>query len=683
MVENPWLFLAWLLLLCGVPSASAFSFMHNFLTQSKRSDVIEETHSTMWQNIFYRILSFFPSSSLFSLSISDSIILLVISFTLFSLLVLVAHFVLLFSTRISINQQITPLPSSQISSLSSTEVDLNEIDWPQFDLEEDIPFEDFIQNFEEIFQTEKIDPSKKYACFRRCLTSISPALLKKSRALIGRDYETAVARLRPVLTITDDQRTETLKKQYATVQQSRDQSLPQYYDTFTKFRATHPLSEEHAREFFYEHLSSLLRSHLFHVYYAANDAQLSLHQFYKRITHYLQECPLRPPPAATIHSAPLNSRPTCTHCGKNHPSDRCYKTFPHLRPINNTNPNVNNTTTTESDNAQVSSIRVSSTFKLPTFVIDFMGTKAEVLVDTGAAISCISPSFCSKVSLEKAICPRYTTPVQNANGIIVQTLGTIHFEFNNALFPFHVLPGLNSAFIIGWNIIEHMDATINRRSFTFPCITTPLESSAHRHFPLPSPSNNEISCQFTAHIHTNCASIRPVQSLIPFDLSNRIDQLIQENRDLFAPNPKAPPCSNFSPFSIDTGSALPIQTHGPRHSPAEQKIIDDEVQMMLDNNIIKPSRSPWCSPVRLVDKEDGSLRFCVDYRKINAVTTQDAYPIPRIDTLLHALQGATVFSELDMAAAYWQIPIDPVTAKKLAFTTHRGLYEWNVMPFGA
>ena len=103
---------------------------------------------------------------------------------------------------------------------------------------------------------------------------------------------------------------------------------------------------------------------------------------------------------------------------------------------------------------------------------------------------------------------------------------------------------------------------------------------------------------------------------------------------------------------------------------------------MLKSGIISPSSGPWASPIVLVKKKDGSTRFCVDYRKLNDVTLKDAYPLPRIDDSLDALEGSTWFSSLDLASGYWQVEMSPSDKEKTAFTTGSGLYEFNVLPFG-
>ena len=103
---------------------------------------------------------------------------------------------------------------------------------------------------------------------------------------------------------------------------------------------------------------------------------------------------------------------------------------------------------------------------------------------------------------------------------------------------------------------------------------------------------------------------------------------------------------------------------------------------MLKKKVIEPSQSPWCSPIVLVKKKDGSTRFCVDFRQVNAVTRKDAQPLPRIDDTLDVLGSAKWFSSLDLASGYWQVEVCPEDWEKTAFVTPYGLFQFRVMPFG-
>src|SRR5207249_600796 len=88
------------------------------------------------------------------------------------------------------------------------------------------------------------------------------------------------------------------------------------------------------------------------------------------------------------------------------------------------------------------------------------------------------------------------------------------------------------------------------------------------------------------------------------------------------------------------------------------------------------------SPVIVVPKKDHGFRICIDYRKLNSVTTKDSYPLPRIDDTLDKLSNAKYFSALDLMSGYYQLAVDDRDREKTAFITHDGLYQYKVLPFG-
>ena len=130
---------------------------------------------------------------------------------------------------------------------------------------------------------------------------------------------------------------------------------------------------------------------------------------------------------------------------------------------------------------------------------------------------------------------------------------------------------------------------------------------------------------------------------------------------------------------IDTGHA-PQPVH--RISPHRREEVRKLLNQMLEGGIIEPSSSPWAAPVVLVQKKDGSTRFCVDYRKLNEVTRKDAYPLPRIDMTLDTLHGSQWFTTLDLISGYWQVEMESADKEKAAFCTTEGLFQFKVMPFG-
>src|SRR2546421_3442906 len=133
---------------------------------------------------------------------------------------------------------------------------------------------------------------------------------------------------------------------------------------------------------------------------------------------------------------------------------------------------------------------------------------------------------------------------------------------------------------------------------------------------------------------------------------------------------------------IDTGEYEPIAGKPYKTNDEKKKIIKEEIEEMEKSGIIRRSYSPWASPVVIIDKKDGSKRFCIDFRKVNDITKTDAHPLPRIDDLLEQFRTARYFSSMDLASGYWQVEMDEQDKEKTAFTCHLGLYEFNVMPFG-
>src|SRR5207245_6045746 len=121
----------------------------------------------------------------------------------------------------------------------------------------------------------------------------------------------------------------------------------------------------------------------------------------------------------------------------------------------------------------------------------------------------------------------------------------------------------------------------------------------------------------------------------------------------------------------------------PYRIPDKLKVeVDRQIDQLLQDGKIRPSRSPYAHPIVCVAKWNGEIRLCTDLRYVNSDTINDAFPVPRAEDLLFEMSSARYLSLLDCTAGYWQVPMREADIEKTAFITHRGLFEWLVMPFG-
>ena len=156
--------------------------------------------------------------------------------------------------------------------------------------------------------------------------------------------------------------------------------------------------------------------------------------------------------------------------------------------------------------------------------------------------------------------------------------------------------------------------------------------------------------------------------------------LLEEFADLFSDVPR--PTSVVSHDVVLQPGTVPIRQRPYRLPPYKQEAMRKEVEFLLENGLAEPSDSPWASPCILTPKQDKSFRMSTDFRKVNAVTIPDAYPIPRIDDLIDSIGTSTFVSTIDLLKGYYQIPLTDSARKISAFITPEGLFEYTVMPFG-
>ena len=179
---------------------------------------------------------------------------------------------------------------------------------------------------------------------------------------------------------------------------------------------------------------------------------------------------------------------------------------------------------------------------------------------------------------------------------------------------------------------------------------------------------------------------QPEEKYKPYPLSQeqkkRLDELLAEYRDVLADKTDPLGTTDRVVHSIDTGDEKPIRQKPYRLSPSQKEALDKELDYLLEKGVVRASNSPWSSPVVMVPKPDGSIRVCIDYRKLNHITKKHAHPLPKTKEILDQLNGAKIFTTIDLLSGFYQIQMDEKDIQKTSFCTHRGLFEYLRIPMG-
>ena len=146
----------------------------------------------------------------------------------------------------------------------------------------------------------------------------------------------------------------------------------------------------------------------------------------------------------------------------------------------------------------------------------------------------------------------------------------------------------------------------------------------------------------------------------PEDQAGKAHSLLKEYHDIFPLEKCGMGHTNATKHKIvlKDPDTPPFKEHFCRILPPQLDKVREHLKLMLDAGVIRPSNSPWCNAVVLVGKKDGSLHFCIDFRKLNSLTVKDSHPLPRICETLESLAGAAHYLTFDMNSGFWQVPID-------------------------
>lgn len=296
-------------------------------------------------------------------------------------------------------------------------------------------------------------------------------------------------------------------------------------------------------------------------------------------------------------------------------------------------------------------------------LLNFGDIKVTTLLDTGAARSILDKEvfldICSRTGRAPLLKP--TPSLHSVTGQSLELMGEAElWEEQLGRVTFVIATGVGHYCILGNDLLAEAKAVINLGAGIL------------------SYKQKDITL-FSADDIANVGKIDN-QVKVPAK-SSPWGQVLSKSGDLFTEGDNPIGKCDLMYFPIET-EGDPIHQRPYRTPLRKRKLIEEEIKCMLKDGIIRPSSSPWASPVTLVPKKDGTTRFCIDFRRLNAVTKKDKYPLPLIQDIFDQLSGASIFSTLDLKSGYWQIPVRPKDIEKTAFVCHVGQFEFLRLPFG-
>jgi len=226
--------------------------------------------------------------------------------------------------------------------------------------------------------------------------------------------------------------------------------------------------------------------------------------------------------------------------------------------------------------------------------------------------------------------------------------------------------------IVGRDFLEHNDVIVIKRGSNLILKQLPA---------IGDESKNILDINFS-NVDAPGDDIAKYTADINGEARQQCTELLRQFRDCISFSTADLGKTNATALTIRCTSDIPVVYRPYRLAENEKRTVREMIRELLANDIIRESSSPYASPILLVKKKNGEYRMCVDFRKLNAVTIKDKYPMPLIEEQIDKLGGSRYFTGLDLASGYYQVPVAADSVEKTAFVTPEGHYEFLRMPFG-
>lgn len=303
--------------------------------------------------------------------------------------------------------------------------------------------------------------------------------------------------------------------------------------------------------------------------------------------------------------------------------------------------------------------------------VNILGVKVNALCDSGASHTFMGENLYRQLKHQNHSIyriPMERVQIANKEIVYVDKVMSVPMQIGmkGTLYPVRYLPNLSNDLIIGLDILKSMEIMID----------TAIGSWFYKSHPETIYYFTDECSETTFQDKIQCTGIMKLNE----EEKQVLDKLITKTKE--SDSVGYPP-TNLMQHEIKLTDYTPVFSKPRRENPKMQKIIEQYVDEMLENDIIEPSTSNFSSNILMVPKPDNTFRPCVDFRKLNQVTLRDAYPLPVMDQIMCSLESCRYLSKIDLTKAFWLIPLTENCKHLTAFAVpHKGFYQFKRLPFG-